>query len=170
MMCLIVDTRSPVGEHGASAVLNNWTLFVLFSLSGFVGILAEQVFEKMLSVVVGGATPASAIVISVYFIGLSIGGCLASFLLKRSRSNSLRLYGLCELGVSVCCLVVWLAFSAVAPWYEPLLTECGPNGTCLVVARFFIAATIILPTAIGRGLSFPFLGDLASSGRIPAHY
>jgi len=51
-----------------------------------VGVLAEQVFEKLLSVVVGASTPSAATVLAVYFLGLSLGGCCASFLLKRKVS------------------------------------------------------------------------------------
>jgi spermidine synthase len=167
---LISAAPSTVSERVTGTFVQGRTLFILFSLSGFVGVLAEQVFEKMLSVVVGSTTPAAAIVISVYFIGLSAGAWLASFLLKRLTTSSLRLYGFCELGVAACCLSVWLTFTKLEPWYEPLLTSCGPNSTCLSVARFVIAGTIVFPTAVGLGLSFPFLSDLASKERAPAHF
>jgi hypothetical protein len=44
-------------------------LHVLYCWSGFVGVLAEQVFEKLLSVVVGASTPSAATVLAVYFAG-----------------------------------------------------------------------------------------------------
>ena len=43
----------------------NTRLYLLYGLSGFVGVLAEQVFEKLLSVVVGASTPSAATVLAV---------------------------------------------------------------------------------------------------------
>jgi spermidine synthase len=95
-------------------------LYLLFYLSGFVGVLAEQVFEKLLSVVVGASTPAAAIVLAVYFLGLSIGGYLATLLMKRAVPALLG-YAIAELGVALCCTSLLLFFDPGSSWYSGLL-------------------------------------------------
>jgi spermidine synthase len=136
-------------------------LYALYCLSGFVGVLAEQVFEKLLSVVVGASTPSAATVLAVYFLGLCLGGYLASFLLKR-RVSALAGYGAAELGVALCCLSLLFSFDPGTHWHAHLLSWGGANTVKLVTARAIVAATTILPTAVCLGLSFPFLGSVAA--------
>lgn len=144
-------------------------MYVLFALSGFVGVLAEQIFEKMLSVVVGASTPAAATVLVVYFIGLSLGGYFASWLIKRGVS-SLPGYAAAEFGVALCCLSLVLFFDPGAGWYESLLRWGGQAPWKLVGARALISSTMILPTALCLGLSFPFLSSIAARVESNATY
>lgn len=136
-------------------------LYLLFCLSGFIGVLAEQVFEKLLSVVVGASTPAAAIVLAVYFLGLSIGGYLASLLVKRGVPALLG-YASAELGVAFCCASLLLFFDPGAWWYSALLGWAGEVGWKLASARAIVASTMILPTGICLGVSFPFLSSVAA--------
>ncbi len=147
----------------------NTRLYVLYGLSGFVGVLAEQVFEKLLSVVVGASTPSAATVLAVYFLGLSLGGCCASILLKRKVSAVLG-YCIAELGVALCCLWLLLSFDTGTQWYSSLIAWGGGDTVRLVTARATIAGVIILPTALCLGLSFPFLGSLSAQVEKNASY
>jgi spermidine synthase len=130
-------------------------------MSGFVGVLAEQVFEKLLSVVVGASTPSAATVLAVYFLGLSLGGYFASHLVKRKVSAVMG-YCTAELGVALCSLWLLLTFDTGTQWYSRLIAWGAGDAMRLVTARASIAGLIILPTALCLGLSFPFLGSLAA--------
>jgi len=147
----------------------NTRLYLLYGLSGFVGVLAEQVFEKLLSVVVGASTPSAATVLAVYFLGLSLGGYCASVLLKRKVSPVLG-YCIAELGVALCCLTLLLSFDTGTHWYASLIAWGGADTVRLVLARATIAGIVILPTALCLGLSFPFLGSLAAQAEENASY
>jgi spermidine synthase len=147
----------------------NTRLYALYGLSGFVGVLAEQVFEKLLSVVVGASTPSAATVLAIYFLGLSLGGYCASILLKRKVSAVLG-YCIAELGVALCCLWLLLSFDTGTEWYASLIAWGGADTVRLVIARATIASIIILPTALCLGLSFPFLGSLAAQAEENASY
>jgi spermidine synthase len=147
----------------------NTRLYVVYCLSGFVGVLAEQVFEKLLSVVVGASTPSAATVLAVYFLGLSLGGYCASVLLKRNVSAIMG-YCVAELGVALCCLCLLLTFDTGKQWYSSLIAWGGSDTVRLVMARATIAGVIILPTALCLGLSFPFLGSVAAQVEENATY
>jgi len=144
-------------------------LYVLFCLSGFVGVLAEQVFEKMLSVVVGASTPAAATVLAVYFLGLCLGGYLATCLVKRGLS-ALVGYALAELGVALCCLGLLWFFNPGSDFYTGLLAWGAASPWKVITARAAVAASMILPTAICLGLSFPFLSSVAARFEQDATY
>jgi spermidine synthase len=144
-------------------------LYLLFCLSGFVGVLAEQVFEKLLSVVVGASTPAAATVLAVYFLGLSIGGYLATLLMKRAVS-ALAGYAIAELGVALCCGSLLLFFDPGSSWYSNLLAWAGESSWRFIGARAIVASSMILPTAICLGFSFPFLSSVAARVEENASY
>jgi spermidine synthase len=144
-------------------------LYVLYCWSGFVGVLAEQVFEKLLSVVVGASTPSAATVLAVYFLGLSLGGYGASILIRRKVPAVLG-YCMAELGVALCCLWLLLTFDTGVHWYSSLIAWGGADTLKLVAARAAIAGIIILPTAFCLGVSFPFLGSLAAQAESNATY
>jgi spermidine synthase len=137
-------------------------VLVLFFLSGLVGVLTEQVFERLLSVVVGGTTPAAAVVLSIYFLGLGLGSWLAARVLRRAGLSPVRLYGWAELGVALCCGMVLLGFEAVRPWFASLLMAVEGHPAAMMAARSVIAAFVVLPAAFSMGLSFPFLSEYAS--------
>src|SRR5688572_3885394 len=70
-------------------------LTCLFTLTGATALISEQIFEKLLSTVVGASTPASAIVLAVFFLGLTAGGVLYGLLSPNVR-RPLLLYGVLE--------------------------------------------------------------------------
>ena len=147
----------------------NTRFYVLYCLSGFVGVLAEQVFEKLLSVVAGASTPSAATVLAVYFLGLSLGGYCASLLIRRKVSAIVG-YCIAELGVALSSLWLLLTFDTGTEWYSRLIAWGAGDTLRLVTARASIAGIIILPTALCLGLSFPFLGSLAAQVEKNATY
>ena len=56
----------------AAARTSRWP-FLLYALTGFTGVLAEQGFEKYLSLLVGATAAASTVVIFAYFLGFALG-------------------------------------------------------------------------------------------------
>jgi spermidine synthase len=136
-------------------------LLVLFFLSGFVGLLTEQVFERLLSVVVGGATPAAAIVLSVYFAGIAMGGWIATRIVGRASFQSIRAYGLAELAVAVWCLAVLSGFDSARHWFGPILVWAAGVPSKMFLVRILIASAVVLPASLAMGLSFPFLSEMA---------
>jgi len=88
---------------------------LLFVLTGAVALVAEQVFERLLSTVVGASTPAGTIVLAVYFCGLTAGGLLYPAFTARLR-RPLLLYGLLEGFVGLWALGLTPSCMPVMPW------------------------------------------------------
>jgi predicted membrane-bound spermidine synthase len=98
-----------------------------------------------------------------------LGGYCASHLLKRKVSAVIG-YCFAELGVALCCVWLLLTFNTGTRWYSSLILWGSGDTVRLVMARATIAGIIILPTALCLGLSFPFLGSLATQVEENANY
>src|SRR5712691_8184152 len=94
--------------------------FLLYALSGFTGVLAEQGFEKYMSLLLGATAAASAVVISTYFLGFALGSWAIGALIRSGRlRDPLRTYGALEFLVGVSCV----GFSYV---FHPLIGGLAP--------------------------------------------
>src|ERR1035441_10850855 len=84
---------------------------MLYALTGFSGLLAEQGFEKYVQLLVGATASASAVVLFTYFLGFALGGVAAGRLIKGRRiARPLLMYGLIELLVGISCVVFSYSF------------------------------------------------------------
>jgi predicted membrane-bound spermidine synthase len=96
-------------------------LAVLFTLTGGTALLAEHAFEKLLSALLGASTPAAAMVLAVYFGGLTVGGILFGACRGHISVHPLRLYAALELGAGLWALLLYLAFDKLIQCFVPLL-------------------------------------------------
>jgi spermidine synthase len=138
----------------------------MFLLSGFAGLLAEQTFEKLIVALVGASTPAAAIVLSVYFLGLTLG---AWFYARRRRPTwaPLRVYALLEAGVAVWSLFLLAGHGWMIKAFAPLLGLGADHFLVLQGLRFLVAALWILPPTLMMGATFPVIVDALDRMRIP---
>jgi spermidine synthase len=133
--------------------------FVLYALTGFTGVLAEQGFEKYTSLLVGATAAASAVVIFAYFLGFALGAGVTGLLVRRGHiERPLRTYGLLELLVGASCI----GFSY---WFHPMIDVLAPwqgmyaSPVLKFAIRFVFGSVLILPTAALMGASFPLIAQ-----------
>jgi len=150
----------PVNRHP----WHDRTPFLLYALTGFTGLLAEQGFEKYVALLVGATASASAVVLFTYFLGFALGGAAAGRLIKGRRvKRPLVVYGIIELSVGVSCVLFSYSFHGLIETLAPLQNLFG--GTLLQAqARFLCACTLVLPTAALMGASFPLIASALDSG------
>jgi spermidine synthase len=134
-------------------------LLVLYGMTGFSGLLAEQALEKYVTLLVGATASASAVIVFTYFLGFALGGLAASGLLKRGLvRNPLRAYAGIELLTGAACIVFSFGFPAAMAALAPLQNlAAGEFGKYLV--RFFCGCLLVLPIAGLMGASFPLLAQ-----------
>jgi spermidine synthase len=111
---------APVEAPVASLRAPRWPFF-LYALTGFTGVLAEQGFEKYMSLLVGATAAASAVVIFAYFLGFALGSwAIGTFVRRGSIQQPLRVYGVLELLVGISCVAFSYSFhpimAVLAPW------------------------------------------------------
>jgi spermidine synthase len=140
-----------------STQVQSWWPLALYAFTGFTGVLAEQGFEKYVALLVGATVYSSAIVIFAYFLGFALGAWGAARLLKQwIVRRPLRTYGVLELLIGLSAAAFSYAFHPLADLLGPLQSAAqGPLGKLLV--RFAFGASLVLPTAILMGASFPLI-------------
>lgn len=129
----------------------------MYALTGFTGVLAEQGFEKYITLLVGATASATAVVIFSYFLGFALGASAVAACERRGLiRRPLRLYGLLELLVGVMCLVFSFTFHPLTAYLSPLQAAVsGPLGR--LVMRFAFGSILMLPAAALMGASFPLI-------------
>ncbi len=135
-------------------------VFLLYGLTGFTGLLAEQGFEKYIALLVGATASASAVVIFAYFLGFALGSWLAGELIGRNRiQRPLQLYGLLECLVGLSCVTFTFAFHPLVGWLAPFQAYYTSPALKLVV-RFVFGSALVLPTAALMGATFPLVAQV----------
>jgi spermidine synthase len=141
-------------------------LGLLFLLTGFTGLLAEQSFEKLLSSLLGASTPAAAVVLAVYFLGLTLGAMLYPRLAVR-LGHPLRLYAVLELVIALWALLLLLGSNLLVTAFVPLLRLGVGNFGWLQFFRGLVACIWILPPTLAMGATFPAIVEALQLLRVP---
>jgi spermidine synthase len=141
-------------------------LGLLFITTGFAGLLAEQSFEKLLSTLLGATTPAAAVVLAVYFLGLTCGALLFSRW-RRWCEDPLRLYAWLEAGIAVWSLLLLVGSGPLTLALVPLLRLGAGDFLMLQVLRGVVVCLWILPPTLAMGATFPAIVEVLRTLRVP---
>src|SRR5512140_2858335 len=91
------------------------TLFLLFTLSGFAGLIYESIWSHYLKLFLGHAAYAQTLVLAIFMGGMAIGSALASRGSTRFKQPLLA-YAIVELLVGVLALCFDREFRAILHW------------------------------------------------------
>jgi predicted membrane-bound spermidine synthase len=128
----MVAPASPAETISTSSGSARFWPFALYALTGFTGVLAEQGFEKYMSLLVGATVAASSVVICAYFLGFAVGSWAIGALLRRGVAmRPLRTYGALELLAGIACIVFSYGFHSIAEALGPI-----QNPEASAVAKF----------------------------------
>ncbi|MCP5060012.1 MAG: hypothetical protein GY937_25195 [bacterium] len=148
-------------------------------LTGFSGLVYEVAWQKILAILLGSHSEATAAVLAIYLGGLAAGYALFGIVTRRREQSArargaspqlLRLYGLIEMGIGVWALIFpWLFTGA------QMISVRVPIGNEVVSFAFDVFLTILLigPPTVLMGGTIPILtqslsGNLESATRIHA--
>ena len=140
------------------------TLFLLFTLSGFAGLIYESIWSHYLKLFLGHAAYAQSLVLALFMGGMAAGAWLASKLSARLR-NLLRGYAIVEAVIGLAAVVFHPVFVGTTDAaYESLLPALGSD-TGAAIVKWTLAAALILPQSVLLGTTFP----LMSGGLLRRH-
>jgi len=144
------------------------TLYALFALSGFCGLIYESIWSHYLKLFLGHAAYAQTVVLIVFIGGLALGSWLAGAFALRIR-RPLLAYAAAEFVVGICALFFHRVFVGSTNWaYDVLLPmSCSAESWCW--AQWAFAAVLILPQSILLGTTFPLMsgGILRLDPKLP---
>jgi spermidine synthase len=145
-------------------VFRRTLLLLLFTISGFAGLIYESIWTHYLKLFLGHAAYAQALVLALFMGGMAVGSALASRLSRRWR-NLLRGYALIEAVIGLAAIAFHPLFvAATETAYESILPALA-NDLAASLTKWTLAALLILPQAIALGMTFP----LMSAGLLRRH-
>jgi spermidine synthase len=129
---------------------------VCFTLSGAAGLIYEVLWMRMLGLVFGATTIAVSVVLAAFMGGLALGSALAARISARI-SRPLRAYGWIEIAIGLYAVAVPSGFRVIDHFDAALWQRTHPGAFSFAVARFVLAAIVLLiPTAL-MGATLPMI-------------
>src|ERR1039458_6738493 len=126
-------------------------LLVLFACSGCSALIYEIVWYQLLQLVIGSTAVSLGVLLATFMGGL----CLCSLLLPRMARardmHPLRVYGLMELGIGACGILVLI----LTPLVDSIYVAAVGHGLPAILFRGLIAAICLLPPTFLMGASLP---------------
>ena len=134
------------------------TLSVLFFVSGFAALVYQVLWVRELGLLFGSTAQAAALTIAIFFTGIASGGW---FWGRRAgqRPNSLRTFGLVELGVAGTALGHFVLIDVYHAVYPAIFGVVGASPALDTLTKAVIAATVLLPSSFLMGGTLPLMGQ-----------
>lgn len=138
--------------------------YVLFTASGFAGLIYESIWTHYLKLFLGHAAYAQSLVLVLFMGGMAAGAAWCGRLSER-LPNPLLGYALVEAAIGVLALAFHPVFVGMTDWsYASLLPALGGEWPVLA-AKLAVCCLLILPQSVLLGMTFP----LMSAGLARAH-
>jgi predicted membrane-bound spermidine synthase len=131
-------------------------LLAIFVLSGFAGLIYQSIWSHYLGLFLGHAAYAQALVLAIFMGGMAAG---AAWIAKAGQKwrNLIRGYAVIEVVIGVLGLLFHRLFTGVAELsYDHLFPALG-QASAINLARWLVAALLILPQTILLGMTFPLM-------------
>jgi spermidine synthase len=158
----VVTARQPRARRGLLPVL-----LLLFFGTGACGLVYQQLWVRLLSLVFGVTVYAVSTVLASFFAGLALGSFVAGRLVDRAR-RPLQWYGIVEILVGVAALGTTAALAGVERVYVGTTGFLPDSVGLLTVVRFVLSFAVLLIPATLMGASLPIVvrSALVRSGRL----
>lgn len=132
-------------------------IYLLFTLSGFVGLIYESIWSKYLKLLLGHASYGQILTLIIYMGGLGLGAYLFGRITHR-LNNPLRTYAVLE----VCIGLGGLCYHSLYTWstqhyFDWVSTQSALSGIVLTLIKLSLALILTAPWAILLGGTFPCL-------------
>src|SRR5688500_9224754 len=130
--------------------------YVLFTVSGFAGLIYESVWTQYLKLFLGHAAYAQSLVLAVFMGGMAAGAAYCGRWSER-LANPLAAYAAIEALIGLAALAFHAVFIGVTEWsFESLLPRLGDERFALG-AKLLLSCLLILPQSVLLGMTFPLM-------------
>src|SRR5712692_2850422 len=130
--------------------------FLLFTVSGFTGLIYESIWSHYLKLFLGHAAYAQTLVLALFMGGMAIGSWLCSRW-SAGWGNLLRGYAVAEGLIGIAALAFHPVFvTATDAAYESILPALGGEIPAMLF-KWTLAGLLILPQSVLLGMTFPLM-------------
>lgn len=146
-------------------------LYVLFTLSGFAGLIYESIWSHYLKLFLGHAAYAQTLVLVIFMGGMAIGSWIAGRWTARLE-NPLRTYAWIEAALGLGALAFDPLFRGMQSWMFDTIMPSLDSPLLIDLCKWSASAMIVLPQSILLGATFPLISagvirlEPASHGRV----
>lgn len=131
-------------------------LTAAFVLSGAAGLIYESIWSRYLGLFVGHSAYAQTIVLVIFLGGMSAGAAWTARHSERMK-QPLLWYARIEAATGIIGFAFHGVFGVVTAFCYDTLFPALPGGAALTVAKWGIAALLILPQSVLLGTTFPLM-------------
>ena len=131
-------------------------LTLLFILSGAAGLFYESVWSRYLGLFVGHNAYAQVIVLVIFLGGMALGAMIVGRITERLK-EPLFGYAMIEAVVGLIGLVFQDVYVGVTNWAYTSVFPSTAGSVSLTIAKWGLAALLILPQSILLGATFPLM-------------
>jgi len=126
-------------------------LLVLFACSGCSALIYEIVWYQLLQLVIGSTAVSLGVLLATFMGGLCLGSLLLPRMARARYMHPLRVYGLVELGIGACGVLVLI----LTPLVDSIYIAAVGHGLPAILFRALIAGICLLPPTFLMGASLP---------------
>jgi spermidine synthase len=131
-------------------------LVLVFTASGFSGLIYESLWTHYLKLFLGHAAYAQTLVLAIFMGGLAAGSWLSGRRVRALRDPLLG-YAAAEGLLGVMALLFHPVFLAVTSFFYAQVLPALPSAALAGAARWLLAALLIAPPSVVLGTTFPFM-------------
>jgi len=151
----VVESSPPTRAAPGSGLA---ALLVLFFLSGAAALVYQVLWLKQLTRLFGVNAHATAVTLSIFFLGLAVGGWVWGRRVGAVR-RPLRVFAGLELAVGASALLFFGLFAAFRAVQTPLLEAVGHEPVLALVVKSALALLILFPPAFFMGGTLPVMAQ-----------
>ena len=133
----------------------------LIAITAFASLLYEIAWTRVLVLVVGSSTYAFTTILACFLLGIGLGSLVAIGRGRPPRALLIR-SALIQGGIGVLAALLFPFFRALPVYIIGTLQVPFLSPTELLVLHGLAIAVVVVPPAVGMGLSFPLLAELAA--------
>src|SRR5713101_8474013 len=150
------SARQPASDDPHMSRIPRSAFFLLFTVSGFAGLIYESIWSHYLKLFLGHAAYAQTLVLALFMGGMAIGSWLCSRW-SGAWGNLLRGYALAEASIGFAALSFHPIFvSATDAAYASILPALGGEIPAMLF-KWTLAGLLILPQSVLLGMTFPLM-------------
>ena len=130
--------------------------FIIFTVSGFSGLIYESIWSRYLKMFLGHASYAQVMALIIFMGGMAIGSAIAAKYSPKIK-NLILAYAAAEIIIGIFGITFHSLFTNVMDFTFSALIPGLENASSINIMKFTIAGAMILPQSILLGATFPLI-------------
>lgn len=131
-------------------------IYILFALSGFVGLIYESLWARYLKLFLGHSSYGQVLTLFIYMGGLGVGSFIAGKIISKIK-RPFYCYALIELSIGIIGIFYHNIYNAITQIFFSYFSNQKTSFVLLNMIKILISFFITFPSAILLGMTFPII-------------